>query len=53
MPNGRYYIEHPLELHGRRNITLDGDGSTLISHYHNGSSAVPTSDCFHIKSVTA
>ena len=49
LPKGRYFIKRPIKFFERRNITLDGGGSTLISHYNNGSSADPTCDCFHIK----
>lgn len=48
LPYGEYYIERHINIENRKNITVDGNGSVIVSHYNNGSSQKPTSDVFHI-----
>ena len=48
LASGEYYIERCISIAERRNITLDGNGSVIISRYNNGSSELPTCDTFHI-----
>lgn len=48
IPKGEYYIERHITIENRKNITVDGNGSVIVSHYNNGSSEKPTSEVFHI-----
>ena len=48
LPKGEYYIERHINIENRKDITVDGNGSVIVSHYNNGNSEKPTSDVFHI-----
>ena len=48
LPKDEYYIERHINIKSRKNITVDGNGSVIVSHYNNGNSEKPTSDVFHI-----
>ena len=49
IPKGEYYIEKKINIVNRKNITVNGNGSIIVSHYNNGNGDKPTSDVFSIK----
>lgn len=48
LPKGEYYIGRYINIENRKNITVDDNGSVIVSHYNNGNSEKNTSDVFHI-----
>lgn len=48
IPNGEYYIEKNIIIRNKKNLKIRGSGSTIISHFNNGSSNIETCDIFYI-----
>lgn len=48
LENKIYYIERPIIIKNRSNITVNGNGAVICGHYNNGNSDKETTDHMHI-----